>query len=394
LYLKKVKGSDSLLRVTDLGTRINRAIEENSLPSIDLAINGAAGIIGSTIAMIAFEINKRADRSPIRLALNASRSPEEMAYLLSLSSIYGKSRIRIEATQDGLLVGKGEHELFVPLLNYRNPAEIPWNRYSNEIIVADTTGQFTTTELASGHLGSGALKVVISSPSKSEPMAEFVVGSNNHLYVPGTTIFGGASCTTNCVASVVKTLNDAFGVDAVMVTSTHALTSSQEIEDKPTGNDPRKKRQALENIIPTSTGAAKKLPKVVPGYSGAVGGIAFRVPVAAGSAVTLDVDLGKPISLEEVLQVLRDASRGVLKGVLEYDDSGQRTSIDIIGNPHSAVLDTKSCLQVTNKRVTLTLLYDNIFMYALRLIELIFDAVSADRGLPSPFGTIFENPTT
>merc|ERR1719187_1059111 len=248
-----------------------------------------------------------------------------------------------------------------------NPAEIPWSTAGAEYVV-ESTGVFTTIDKASAHFKGGAKKVIISAPSADAPM--FVCGVNLEKYDKSMTVVSNASCTTNCLAPIAKVIDDNFGLKEGLMTTVHATTATQKTVDGPSGKDWRGGRGAQQNIIPSSTGAAKAVGKVIPELNGKLTGMAFRVPTPDVSVVDLTVQLAKPASYDNICAKIKEAANGPMKGVLEYTED-QVVSTDFVGDTHSSIFDAKAGIMLSSTFVKLVSWYDNEYGYSNRVIDLI-----------------------
>merc|ERR1719276_227740 len=248
-----------------------------------------------------------------------------------------------------------------------NPAEIEWGSAGADYVV-ESTGVFTSTEQASAHMQGGAKKVVISAPSGDAPM--FVMGVNQEKYENSMDVVSNASCTTNCLAPMAKVVNDEFGLKEGLMTTVHAVTATQKTVDGPSMKDWRGGRAACYNIIPSSTGAAKAVGKVIPSLNGKLTGMSFRVPTANVSVVDLTARLEKGASYETICAALKEASEGKLKGILGYQDK-MIVSSDFIGDTHSSIFDEKAGIALTDDFVKLVSWYDNECGYSNRVLDLI-----------------------
>merc|ERR1719228_3281966 len=248
-----------------------------------------------------------------------------------------------------------------------NPAEIPWSQAGAEYIV-ESTGVFTTIDKASAHFKGGAKKVIISAPSADAPM--FVCGVNLEKYDKSMTVVSNASCTTNCLAPIAKVIDDNFGLLEGLITTVHATTATQKTVDGPSGKDWRGGRGAQQNIIPSGTGAAKAVGKVIPELNGKLTGMAFRVPTPDVSVVDLTVRLQKEATYEQICKVMREAAEGSMKGYLGYTDE-DLVSTDFYGDSRSSIFDAKAGIQLSPTFVKLVSWYDNEMGYSYRVIDLI-----------------------
>ncbi|KAF9115214.1 Glyceraldehyde-3-phosphate dehydrogenase 2 [Mortierella sp. AM989] len=288
---------------------------------------------------------------------------EYMAYMFKYDSTHGRYKGTVE-TKDGHLVVDG-HKIAVS--DKKNPEEIPWGASGAEYVV-ESTGVFTTVDKASAHLKGGAKKVIISAPSADAPM--FVCGVNLDAYKPEYNVVSNASCTTNCLAPLAKVINDNFGIAEGLMTTVHATTATQKTVDGPSSKDWRGGRGAGANIIPSSTGAAKAVGKVIPELNGKLTGMAFRVPTPDVSVVDLTVRLTKPASYDAIKAAIKKAAEGDLKGILAYTED-EVVSTDFIGDSHSSVFDAKAGIALNDNFVKLVSWYDNECGYSTRCIDLI-----------------------
>ncbi|KAK6177590.1 hypothetical protein SNE40_015661 [Patella caerulea] len=286
-----------------------------------------------------------------------------MVYMFQYDSTHGRFKGEVKA-QDGKLVINGK-SIAVHML--RDPSEIPWGASGADYVV-ESTGVFTTTDKANAHFKGGAKKVVISAPSADAPM--FVMGVNEEKYEKSMTVVSNASCTTNCLAPLVKVINDNFGIEEGLMTTCHAFTATQKIVDGPSNKDWRGGRGAAQNIIPSSTGAAKAVGKVIPELNGKLTGMAFRVPVPDVSVVDLTVRLKKPANYDSIKATVKAASEGKMKGILGYTED-QVVSQDFCGDPRSSIFDAKAGIALNDTFVKLVTWYDNEYGYSNRVIELL-----------------------
>ncbi|HYQ59000.1 MAG TPA: type I glyceraldehyde-3-phosphate dehydrogenase [Draconibacterium sp.] len=298
------------------------------------------------------------------VAINDLIDVEYMAYMLKYDSTHGRFNGTVEV-KDGALVVNGN---VVRVTAERNPADINWGAVGAEYVV-ESTGLFLTKESAQGHIDAGAKKVVMSAPSKDDtPM--FVMGVNNKSYSNDMTFVSNASCTTNCLAPIAKVLNDNYGIVDGLMTTVHATTATQKTVDGPSMKDWRGGRGAGQNIIPSSTGAAKAVGKVIPELNGKLTGMAFRVPTPDVSVVDLTVNLAKGASYAEICAAMKAASEGELKGILGYTED-QVVSNDFIGETQTSVFDAKAGIALTDTFVKVVSWYDNEMGYSAKVCELI-----------------------
>jgi len=296
------------------------------------------------------------------VAINDLLDVEHLAYLLEYDSVHGKFDGTIEV-KDGNLVVNGKT---VRITAEKDPKNLKWDEVGAEI-VAECTGIFTNLEKAQYHIDGGAKKVVISAPSPDAPM--FVMGVNHDEAKASDNIVSNASCTTNCLAPIAKVLNDNFGIKGGLMTTVHATTATQLTVDGPSRKDWRGGRSALLNIIPSSTGAAKAVGKVIPELNGKLTGMAFRVPTADVSAVDLTVQLEKETSYDEIKKVMKAASEGPMKGVLGYTEEAV-VSQDFIGDARTSIFDAGAGIQLSPKFVKVVSWYDNESGYSNKLVDL------------------------
>ncbi|KAL4221032.1 hypothetical protein ACF0H5_019294 [Mactra antiquata] len=286
-----------------------------------------------------------------------------MVYMFKYDSTHGRYNKDV-SVKDGKLVIDGKP---ISVFNEKDPTAIPWGKVGAEYVV-ESTGVFTTLDKAKAHQAGGAEKVVISAPSADAPM--FVCGVNEQNYKSSDSIVSNASCTTNCLAPLAKVINDKFGIVEGLMTTVHAYTATQKVVDGPSNKDWRGGRTAAMNIIPSSTGAAKAVGKVIPELNGKLTGMAFRVPVPDVSVVDLTVRLEKGASYDDIKKAVKDASEGSMKGILEYTED-QVVSSDFIGNTSSSIFDAKAGIALNDNFVKLVSWYDNEFGYSCRVIDLI-----------------------
>ncbi|BDD58891.1 glycerol-3-phosphate dehydrogenase [Monascus purpureus] len=285
------------------------------------------------------------------------------AYMLKYDSTHGRFNGTVEFDGNTLIVNGKKIKFYAE----RDPAQIPWSETGAEYVV-ESTGVFTKQEKASLHLKGGAKKVIISAPSSDSPM--FVMGVNNDQYTKDITVLSNASCTTNCLAPLAKVINDKFGIVEGLMTTVHSYTATQKVVDGPSNKDWRGGRTAAQNIIPSSTGAAKAVGKVIPSLNGKLTGMSMRVPTSNVSVVDLTARLEKAATYDEIKQAVKEASEGPLKGVLGYTEDDVVSS-DLNGDPHSSIFDAKAGIALNSNFVKLVSWYDNEWGYSRRVIDLI-----------------------
>ena len=325
--------------------------------TIKIGINGF-GRIGR------FVFRAAAERNDLEVVgINDLIDIDYMAYMLKYDSTHGRFNGTVEVV-DGQLVVNGKT---IRVTAVRNPEELKWNDIDVDVVV-ESTGLFLTDETARKHITAGAKKVVLTAPSKDDtPM--FVSGVNIDSYA-GQDIVSNASCTTNCLAPIAKVLNDNWGIKDGLMTTVHATTATQKTVDSPSVKDWRGGRGAGQNIIPSSTGAAKAVGKVIPQLNGKLTGMAFRVPTPDVSVVDLTVNLEKPATYEEICQAMKSASEGSLKGVLGYTED-QVVSNDFVGEICTSVFDAKAGIALTDTFVKVVSWYDNEIGYSNKVLDLV-----------------------
>ena len=297
------------------------------------------------------------------VAVNDLTSPETLAHLLKYDSVTGRLGVSVEV-QDGDLVVDGKH---IKVLAERDPANLPWGELGVDIVI-ESTGFFTKAADAKKHIDAGAKKVLISAPASDEDIT-IVMGVNDELYNNEEhNIISNASCTTNCLGPLAKAINDAFGIERGLMTTIHAYTADQNLQDGP-HKDPRRARAAAINMVPTSTGAAKAIGLVLPELKGKLDGFAVRVPVPTGSATDLTATLSREVTVEEVNAAVKAASEsGPLKGYLTYTED-PIVSSDIVTDPASSIFDA-GLTKVIGNQVKVVSWYDNEWGYSNRLVDL------------------------
>jgi glyceraldehyde 3-phosphate dehydrogenase len=325
---------------------------------VKLGINGF-GRIGRMVFRAAVE-NFSNDIEVV--GINDLLDPEYLAYMLKYDSVHGafKGDVKVE---DGHLVVNGKK---IRVTAEMDPANLKWNEVEADVVV-ESTGFFLTDETARKHIQAGAKKVIMSAPSKdATPM--FVYGVNHKTYA-GQDIISNASCTTNCLAPITKVLNDKFGVKRGLMTTVHAATATQKTVDGPSKKDWRGGRGILENIIPSSTGAAKAVGKVLPELNGKLTGMSLRVPTSDVSFVDLTCELNTPATYEEICAAMKEASEGELKGVLGYTNEAV-VSTDFRNNSHTSIFDEKAGIQLDPTFVKVCAWYDNEWGYSNKVLEM------------------------
>src|SRR5947209_769686 len=327
---------------------------------VRVGINGF-GRIGRNVFRAAYE--RGADIE--WLAVNDLVDPKTIAHLLKYDSNYGPFPAHVEATDKGLSVDGTE----IQVLAERDPADLPWEALGAEVVI-ESTGLFTDRENASKHLQAGATKVVISAPA-TDPDVTVALGVNfEEAYDPEQhNVISNASCTTNCLAPIAKVLHDAVGVKHGLMTTIHAYTADQRLQDMP-HRDLRRARAAAINLIPASTGAAKAIGLVIPELQGKLNGFAVRAPVPTGSVVDLVVEAQRETTVDEVNDALRAAADGPMKGLLEYTED-PIVSSDIVKNPASAILDSQLTAVMDGTMVKLVAWYDNEWGYSNRIVDVV-----------------------
>jgi len=325
--------------------------------TIRIGINGF-GRIGRLVMRAA------AERNDIEVvAINDLLDTDYIAYLLKYDSTHGLFDGEVTVDNNSLVVnGKT-----IRITSERDPAALKWDEVDVDVVV-ESTGLFLTKETAAKHIEAGAKKVVMSAPSKDDtPM--FVMGVNQESYA-GETIVSNASCTTNCLAPLAKVLNDKFGIVDGLMTTVHATTATQKTVDGPSMKDWRGGRGAGQNIIPSSTGAAKAVGKVIPELNGKLTGMAFRVPTPNVSVVDLTVNLAKPASYDEICAAMKEASEGELKGIMGYTEDAV-VSNDFVGDARTSVFDATAGIALTDTFVKLVSWYDNEWGYSNKVLDLV-----------------------
>ena len=296
------------------------------------------------------------------VGVNDLTDNKTLAHLLKYDTVLGRFPLSVDFDDENIIVDGKK----IRALAERNPADLPWAELGADIVI-ESTGFFTDATKAKAHIEAGAKKVIISAPAKNED-GTFVMGVNNESYDPATQhIISNASCTTNCLAPVAKALNDAIGIERGLMTTIHAYTGDQNLQDGP-HRDLRRARAAAQNIVPTSTGAAKAVALVLPELKGKLDGFALRVPVITGSATDLTFTASREVTVDEVNAAVKAAADGPLKGVLEYVED-EIVSSDIVTNPHQSIFDSK-LTKVSGDLVKIIAWYDNEWGYSNSLVAL------------------------
>jgi glyceraldehyde 3-phosphate dehydrogenase len=296
------------------------------------------------------------------VAINDLTDVKTLAHLLKYDSVHGKLAVKVEAGTDSLLVNGH----WVKVFAMKDPAQLPWKSLGVDIVI-ESTGIFTDKEGAEKHIAAGARKVVISAPATGG-VKTIVLGVNEHVITETDTILSNASCTTNCLAPMAKVLHEKFGLEKGYITTIHAYTADQRLQDAP-HKDLRRARAAALSMVPTSTGAAKAVGEVLPALKGKLDGVAVRVPTPDGSLTDLVAVLSRDVTKEEVNAAMKEASQGSLKGILEYC-TDPIVSVDVIGNRHSCVFDA-ALTSVNGNLVKVMGWYDNEAGYSERVVDLV-----------------------
>ena len=325
---------------------------------IKVGINGM-GRIGKLTLQVALEkgdVEIVAVNDPFLAA-------DYMAYMLKYDTVHGRFNGEVSG-KDNILTVNGKE---IKVYNEMDPHNIPWGELGVEYVI-ECSGAFTTLEKAQAHIDAGAKKVVISAPSKDAPM--FVMGVNHEKYDSSMNIISNASCTTNCLAPLAKVINDNFGIKDGLMTTVHSTTATQKTVDGASKKDWRGGRAASANIIPSSTGAAKAVGKVIPELNGKLTGMAFRVPTVDSSVVDLTCNLEKPATYEEICAAVKKASENEMKGIIEYVEDDVVSS-DFIHDSHTSIFDSKAGIALTDTFVKLVAWYDNEWGYSNKLVDLV-----------------------
>ncbi|MEH2365400.1 type I glyceraldehyde-3-phosphate dehydrogenase [Nostoc sp.] len=312
------------------------------------------------------------------VGINDLVPPDNLAYLLKYDSTHGKLKQKVEAKEDGILIDGH----FIPCVSVRNPAELPWGKLGADYVV-EATGLFTDYEGAANHLKAGAKRVVISAPTKDpDRVTTLLMGVNHHLFDPSKDIIvSNASCTTNCLAPIAKVINDNFGLTEGLMTTVHAMTATQPTVDGPSKKDWRGGRGASQNIIPSSTGAAKAVALVLPELKGRLTGMALRVPTPDVSVVDLTFKTAKATSYKEICAAMKEATAGSLKGILGYTDE-EVVSTDFQGDTHSSIFDAGAGIELNSNFFKVIAWYDNEWGYSNRVIDLMLSMSQKEKLAP------------
>ena len=326
--------------------------------SVKVGINGF-GRIGK----LAFQAALKKEEVEVVAINDPFLAADYMAYMTKYDTVHGKFEGTVTENGGNLEVNGRE----VKVYNEMDPKNVPWGELGVEYVL-ECSGAFTTVEKAQAHLEGGAKKVVISAPSKDAPM--FVMGVNHEDYTPDMNIVSNASCTTNCLAPLAKVINDNFGIKEGLMTTVHATTATQKTVDGASKKDWRGGRAAAANIIPSTTGAAKAVGKVIPSLNGKLTGMAFRVPTVDVSVVDLTCNLERPTTYEEICEAVKRASENELKGIVEYVDE-PLVSSDFTTDMHTSIFDAKAGIMLTDTFVKLVAWYDNEWGYSNKLVDLV-----------------------
>ena len=324
---------------------------------VKVGINGF-GRIGRAFFRIAMK-----DPGVEIVAINSRTGADAMSFLVKHDSVYGIYDLSVSHTKDSLIInGK-----IIPFYTETDPTKIPWKKHNVDVVV-ESTGVFRDRKDAAKHLTAGARKVLISAPTANADF-DMLKGVNEHKYDPNKhNVISNQSCTTNCLAPIVKVLDDNFGVDVGYMITAHAYTSSQSLLDEPNPRDQRRARAGALNMIPTSTGATEAVGRVLPHLLGKLHGIAIRVPVADGSLLEFVANIKKSATVEQINNLFLNVANNELKGIVEYSTS-PLVSSDIIGNPHSAVFDSELTRVMNGNFIKVLAWYDNEWGYSSRLVD-------------------------
>ena len=326
--------------------------------AIKVAINGF-GRIGRLIFKV---IQNDPDMEVV--ALNDLTDSKTLAHLLKYDSVHGKYPLPVKAEGDYLYAG----DLKVKVLAERDPSQLPWKEMGVDVVV-ESTGVFRKRAQIEMHLKAGAKKVLLTVPAKDDIDNTIVLGVNDDELRPEDKIVSNASCTTNCLAPIVKVLNDSFGLKRGLMTTVHSYTNDQRLLDLP-HSDLRRARAAAVSLIPTTTGAAKAVGKVIPELDGHLNGMSMRIPTSDGSIVDLTAELAKNVTVDEINAAMKAAAEGSMKGILEYCED-PIVSVDVVGNPHSSIFDSLSTDVMDGNMVKVLSWYDNEWGYSNRAVDVL-----------------------
>ena len=326
-----------------------------------VAINGF-GRIGRTILRIILLTKNNIEV----VAINDLGDYETLSYLLKYDTVFGVLDKEISIDNETLVVGDNKHN--IKLISQRDPSLIPWSELDIDIVI-EATGTFADKESLQKHIEAGAKKVVLTVPPKDEIDATIVFGVNEEILEPSMKLISNASCTTNCLAPIAKVLDENFGIVSGLMTTVHAYTNDQALAET-THKDFRRGRSATQNIIPTTTGAAKAVGMVLPSLNGKLDGLAMRVPVPDGSIIDLVAEVQSSTTVKEINDVMKKASEGRMKEIIEYS-SVPLASSDIIGNPASSIFDASSTQVLGNNLIKVVAWYDNEWGYSNRIVDLV-----------------------
>ena len=363
-YILRLNMGFRIKRSTRHKTRHKSLHKEQEEMSVKIGITGF-GRIGRLVLRAAF------DFPDIEImAINATVEPGYMVYLLKYDSIHGRFERSVSCTDSSIIIDGRE----IPCFSERDPSKIDWGTVGVDYLI-DATGQFLTMEKASVHLGAGAKKVVLTSPSDDAPM--FVMGVNEGTYDSSMDIVSNASCTTNALAPIAKVINDNWGIESGLMTTVHAATSSQKTVDAKSVKNWRGGRASSANIIPYTSGAAKAVGKVIPELSGKLTGMALRVPTINVSVVDLTVNLARAAKYEDICAEMRRASETYMRGVLDYTED-EVVSSDFIHDPHTSIFDARAGIQLTDRFIKVFAWYDNEWGYSQKVLELVCHMAQID----------------
>lgn len=297
-------------------------------------------------------------------ALNDLTDAKTLAHLFKYDSAHGVFQGSVHVDGDGIIINGRR----IAVLSERDPAQLPWQEMGIDFVV-ESTGVFRTRDKCALHLKAGAKKVLLTVPAKDQIDATVVLGVNDHVLKPEHQVISNASCTTNCLSPMVKVLHENFGLVRGLMNTIHSYTNDQNVQDSP-HNDLRRARAAAVSTIPTTTGAARTVGKIIPELNGRLDGFAIRVPTIDGSLVDLTAELEQKVTIEDINQAMKTAAAGEMKGILEYTED-PIVSVDVIGNPHSCIFDSLLTMQLDNHLVKVVGWYDNEWGYSNRVVDLI-----------------------